>query len=87
MYILSGLLVLGLIANALVRPVAERWFMSDAELASLQVRTSSDPTSRGSFGIGAGRFDLKTALAWSLVGLPLLWGASVTLSKALVLFS
>ncbi len=87
MYILSGLLVLGLIANALVKPVAERWFMSNAELASLQVRTSTDGTARGSFGIGAGGFDLRTALAWSLVGVPLLWGIWVTLSKAFVLFS
>ncbi len=87
MYILSGLLVVGLIANALVKPVAERWFMSDAELASLQVRTSTGGTARGSFGIDAGRFDLRTALAWSLVGLPLAWGVWVTLSKAFVLFS
>ncbi len=87
MYTLSGLLVLGLIANGLVKPVAERWLMSDAELASVQVRTATDGLSRGAFGIGSGRFDLKTALAWSFVALPLLWGVWVTLSKAVVLFS
>ena len=87
MYILSGLLVLGLVANGLVKPVAERWFMSDAELAALQVRTSTGDAARGSFGIGVGGFDLRTALAWGLVGLPLLWGVWITLSKAFVLFS
>ncbi len=87
MYILSGLLVLGLIANALVKPVARRWFMSDIELAALQVHTSTGGTSGGSFGIDTGRFDLRAALAWSLVGVPLLWGVWVTLSKAFVLFS
>ena len=87
MYILSGLLVLGLIANVLVKPVAERWFMSGTELAALQVQTSTGGAASGSFGIDSGRFDLKTALAWSLVGLPLLWGVWVTLSKAFVLFS
>ena len=87
MYTLSGLLVLGLIANGLVKPVAERWLMSDAELASVQVRTATDGLSRGAFGIGSGHFDLKTALAWSFVALPLLWGVWVTLSKAVVLFS
>ena len=33
MYILVGMLVLGLICNLLIKPVADKWFMSDAELA------------------------------------------------------
>ncbi len=33
MYILAGLLVIGFVANALVRPVSEQVFMSDAQLA------------------------------------------------------
>jgi MFS family permease len=33
MYVLAGLLVIGFIANARVRPVAERYFMDDAQLA------------------------------------------------------
>ena len=32
MYILAGLLVVGFVCNLAVRPVAERWYMSDAEL-------------------------------------------------------
>ena len=32
MYVLAGLLVVGFFCNAAVRPVAERWFMSDAEV-------------------------------------------------------
>jgi hypothetical protein len=32
MYVLVGLLVVGFFCNAAVRPVAERWFMSDAEV-------------------------------------------------------
>jgi MFS family permease len=38
MYVLAGLLVVGFIANLLVRPVAERHFMTDAELAVEQRR-------------------------------------------------
>jgi MFS family permease len=34
MYILAGLLVLGLVCDLAVRPVAERWFMTDAEVAA-----------------------------------------------------
>ena len=33
MYILVGMLVIGLICNLLVRPVADKWFMTEAELA------------------------------------------------------
>jgi MFS family permease len=32
MYLLAGLLVVGFFCNLAVRPVAERWYMSDAEL-------------------------------------------------------
>jgi MFS family permease len=36
MYILAGLLVVGFVANLAVRPVEERYFMSDAQLAEEQ---------------------------------------------------
>ncbi|MCJ9752109.1 OFA family MFS transporter [Neorhizobium sp. BETTINA12A] len=87
MYILAGMLVLGLVANALVRPLADKWFMSDHEVASLQAKTAAanaGPT--GSFGIGTGGLDAKAAIAWAVVGIPLLWGVWVTLRSSLVLF-
>ncbi|AYD03743.1 OFA family MFS transporter [Neorhizobium sp. NCHU2750] len=87
MYILAGMLVLGLIANALVRPLSDKWFMSDAEVASLQAKSAAanaGPT--GSFGIGKGGFDAKALLAWAVVGIPLLWGIWVTLRSSLALF-
>ncbi len=36
MYILSGLLVLGFLCNLAVRPVAERYFMSESELSAIR---------------------------------------------------
>lgn len=87
MYILAGMLALGLIANAFVKPLSDKWFMSDEEVASLQAKTAAanaGPT--GSFGIGKGGFDGKAALAWAAVGLPLLWGVWVTLKSSLALF-
>jgi MFS family permease len=87
MYILAGMLVLGLIANALVRPLSEKWFMSDEEVARLQAKSAAaqfGPT--GSFGIGKGGLDAKAALAWSAVGIPILWGVWVTLQKTAALF-
>jgi MFS family permease len=87
MYILAGMLALGLVANALVRPLADKWFMSDAEVAALQAKTAAanaGPT--GSFGIGKGGFDAKAAMAWAVVGIPLLWGVWVTLKNSLAIF-
>lgn len=87
MYILAGMLAVGLVANSLVRPLAEKWFMSDAEVASLQAKTAAanaGPT--GSFGIGKGGFDGKAAIAWAVVGIPLIWGIWVTVKNTAALF-
>lgn len=87
MYILAGMLALGLIANAFVKPLSDKWFMSDEEVASLQAKTaaaSAGPT--GSFGIGKGGLDAKAALAWAVVGIPLLWGVWITLRNSLAIF-
>ena len=88
MYILAGMLVVGFICNLLVRPVAAKWFMKDAEVAALQAKTASANASvqYGSFGIGKGGFDGTAALAWLVVGLPLAWGVWITLTKSLALF-
>ncbi|MCO5733615.1 OFA family MFS transporter [Rhizobium sp. SSA_523] len=87
MYILAGMLALGLVANAFIKPLSEKWFMSEEEVASLQAKTAAanaGPT--GSFGIGKGSLDAKAAIAWAIVGIPLLWGVWVTLKSSLVLF-
>ncbi|MEI5677845.1 MULTISPECIES: OFA family MFS transporter [unclassified Mesorhizobium] len=87
MYILAGMLVLGLIANMLVKPLSDKWFMPEAEVAKLQAKSAAaqaGPT--GSFGIGKGGLDAKAALAWLAVGIPILWGVWVTLQKTAVLF-
>jgi MFS family permease len=87
MYILAGMLVLGLIANALVRPLSDKWFMSEQEVASLQAKTAAaDLAPTGSFGIGKGGLDAKAVLAWAVVGIPLLWGIWVTLKSSFALF-
>jgi MFS family permease len=86
LYLLAGLLVIGLIANLLVRPVAHRWLMSDQDLAAAQgsIVTTGDgslaATRRSRFGVVA-------ALAWGAVGIPILWGVWITLNKVTVLFS
>jgi MFS family permease len=86
MYILAAFLLGGLICNLLVRPVAGRHFMSDAELAVERARAHetavavapADGTTRTS--------RMVVLLAWLAVGLPLAWGIWTTLASALPLF-
>jgi hypothetical protein len=81
-YVLTGLLVAGLIANALIRPVAETWFIrapSENEPHAAKPRTSA-------FGIGYGGLDAQAAIAWALVGVPLAWGVYMTLLSAVKIF-
>ena len=86
LYILAGLLVIGLICNALIRPVAERWFMKDSEVAALQARTAAASQAGGSFGIGKGGLGVGSLLAWLAVGVPILWGVWKTLDSAVAIF-
>jgi hypothetical protein len=41
----------------------------------------------GSYGIGRGGLTAMAVVAWALVGVPLIWGIWITLTKALTLFT
>lgn len=84
MYILAGMLLLGLLCNALVRPVGSRWFMTAAEVAAPRAAAAPNtvpdvPT------VAGGGVNATVVLAWLAVGLPLAWGVWVTLSSTLLL--
>jgi MFS family permease len=87
-YTLAGLLVIGFIANLLVRPVNPKWHMSEADVTAYlaKLHEATGPVKTGSYGIGMGGFSFKALLFWLLVGLPLAWGIWITVEKALVLF-
>ena len=87
MYILAGMLVVGFLCNFFIKPVDSRWHMKEEEVAALQARTTSTLTVQGgSYGIGRGGLDGTALVAWLIVGVPILWGVWITLTKALVLF-
>ncbi len=87
MYILAGFLVVGFLCNAMVRPLASKWFMKDSEVAALQASSVvAGAAATGSFGIGRGGLDMKAALAWAAVGIPIAYGVWLTLGSAVVLF-
>jgi hypothetical protein len=81
LYILAGMLVLGMICNLLVHPVADRWFMSPAEVPPPPAQYVANEG-----GVDTGSFSVIAVLAWAGVGIPIAWGVWITLSKSLVLF-
>ena len=87
-YVLAGLLVVGFLANLLVRPVNSKWHMTESDLAAERAKLHEKNTvaTTGSFGIGKGGLDAKAIPFWLLVGIPLAWGVSKTVQKAIVLF-
>ncbi len=92
LYVMAGLLAVGLVANLLVRPLAPRWFMSTSGVAAIQgARPVSGPVQGsaqegGSQGIGLGGISVGVAGAWLCVLLPIAWGLYMTLSKVDGLF-
>ena len=85
LYVMAGLLAVGLLANLLVRPLTPNWFMGPDELAQVQ-NTSGTVSEGGSYGIGLGGFSGPVALGWLCVLLPIAWGLYMTLSKLSGLF-
>ena len=89
MYILVGMLVIGLICNLMIRPLADKWFMTDAELAE-EKRLAHDRALASDVGAGSGKAAATpafvVALAWLAVGIPLAWGVYRTLLSAAKFF-
>ena len=88
MYILVGLLVLGFICNWLVKPVDEKHYMSEAELAAELKKAHENVVAVAANHATAPKegSEIMLVAAWLFVGIPILWGVWVTLEKAFVLF-
>jgi MFS family permease len=90
-YVLDGLLVVGFIANLMVRPVDEKFFMTEEELAH-EKQLAHEKSLAAASGTSGGPVSSESSstmtvlLAWLAVGLPLAWGVSLTVQKAAVLF-
>ncbi len=91
MYILVGMLVIGLLCNWAIRPVAEKWFMTDEELAAAKLAAHEKAIDNQATGDGNASLHktapLTVALAWAVVGLPLAWGIYRTMLSAAKLFA
>ncbi len=89
MYILAGMLVIGLVCNLMVRPVAAKHFMSEAELAE-EKRLAHERQSETATALTSAHAPPTPTLwvlaAWVAVGIPLAWGIYRTLLTAGKLF-
>jgi len=89
MYILCGMLAIGLICNLMIRPVADKWFMTDAELVEekkLAHEKALDSVVKGSGG-NEHTSSVTVILAWAAVAVPLVWGIYKTFLSAMKLFA
>ena len=88
MYILASMLVVGLICNFFVRPLDNKYYMTDEELAHEKKLAHERATASVVVGSGAsGTTSASTvALAWAAVGIPMVIGIGITLQKAAILF-
>ncbi len=88
-YIMAGLLAVGFLCNALIRPVDPKYHMTDAELDA-ERGLSHEASARATLSAPAGDPTptslLHTLALWAFVGIPLAWGVWVTLKKAVPLF-
>jgi MFS family permease len=90
MMILAAMLMVGLVCNLLIRPVADKWFMTEDELAE-EKRLAHESVNSGSTE-NVGNSAQSTGiiwilLAWSAVLLPLGWGIYMTLLNVVKFFS
>ena len=90
MLILAGLLMIGLLCNLLIRPVADHWFMSDAELAE-EKRLAHEKTNQTNIDSTNNRLQVTplaiVIVAWISVLVPLSWGIYNTLINASKFFN
>ena len=81
LFIMVGLLAVGFVANLLIRPVDERFHEPDDGAVSgdadrTRHRAREEP-----------RMTARVAVAWALVGIPLVYGLVETINKASSLFT
>lgn len=83
MYVLAGLLAVGLVCNLLVRPLPETAFEPDEEHPDI---VAAGAAARGAVAVAPRSTPALLLAAWLAVLLPLAWGITNTLQKALLLF-
>src|SRR5690606_33350489 len=89
MYILAAMLLVGLVCNLLVRPVGERHYMSEEQLAHERAK-AHERSAPETAGVRTRSWMSSTPMLawipWVAIAIPLGWGLWIMLSKSLELF-
>ena len=89
LFLLGGLLIIGLVCNAMVRPVNSKFFLKDDSAGSgssgLSITDSQSENKPGDI-VGSSGVMVRLILAWSVILIPLGWGIYMTLRTVMVLF-
>jgi MFS family permease len=89
-YVLAAMLVVGFIANLLVKPVSADRFMSEAELAEAKRQAHEKAASTQAGSESGNALELAgtgwVILGWLMISVPLAYGIWMTLLKAAKLF-
>jgi len=86
LYILAGLLFVGLVCNLLMRPVNPKNYMTAEQLAREKALQHEDRTAAGAELAARGSFGFAGVLAWAAIGIPFLIGVYIAIEKAAALF-
>ncbi len=91
MYILVGMLVVGLICNLMVKPLNDKWFMTADELAHekrlAHEKAAASEVVRSGDAASDAVSPVVVVLAWAAVGIPLAWGIYRTLLSVAKFFA
>jgi MFS family permease len=85
LYTMAGLLLIGLLCNLFVGPVAEKNYMTEEELRREQALQHEQQASAAAETAARGRFGAVGVIAWVAVGIPFFWALYITLTKAAAL--
>ncbi|MDX1817613.1 MAG: OFA family MFS transporter [Marinobacter sp.] len=86
LYIMAGLLLVGLICNSLVKPVHKSLHMDEEELARERALQHDSHISANAETAARGRFGPLGVVCWLAVGVPFLIGLYIAIAKAAALF-
>jgi MFS family permease len=86
LYIMALLLLCGFICNAFVRPVNEKYYMSEEQLRRERSLQHEDQVSADAQTAARGDFGAIGVVAWLAVGIPFAIGLWIAIEKAAALF-
>jgi MFS family permease len=87
MLVLAGMMVIGFVANMLIKPVADQYFMTEAELEAVRSAGHEKNVTKSTAAIATEKHGFLLWLAWAAVLIPITYGIWSTAQKAWSLFS